>query len=115
MRSYSPPLRPKALILEANTHFPPPYKFSLVSSPKNLSISANIARIQRGLFGCSLSYQVSFLMAFGYWLVSFTHKDALFLQQDLARAVGFTAPIHGRVLRIHGLARDDQPGHVDAS
>lgn len=93
MRSYSPPLRPKALIMEANTHFPPPYKFSLVSSPANMSSDANVARIQRGLFGCSLSHQVSFLLSFGYWLVSFTHKDALFLQQDIARGVGFTAPM----------------------
>ena len=47
---------PKVLILEVNTHIPPPFRFSITRVPDETPAAADV-RIKEGLFGCSLSHQ----------------------------------------------------------
>ncbi|CAE7237201.1 unnamed protein product [Symbiodinium natans] len=86
-------LRPKAVILEVNPHFPPPYKFSVLGVQGPESDGDFWARNMMGLYGCSLSHQVDILRDFGYWLIGFDHKDALFVHKNFAHAFNATAPL----------------------
>lgn len=86
-------LRPKAIILEVNSIFPPPFRFSVTSLGKE-DLNKTKDRIFAGLFGCSLSYQVAVLERFEYWLVGFVHKDALFVHRSLAPLLGANAPMN---------------------
>ncbi|CAE7360039.1 unnamed protein product, partial [Symbiodinium necroappetens] len=87
-------LLPKALILEVNPDYPPPYKFSVTGIQGLTETDGDFwARAMLGLYGCSLSHQVALLREFGYWLIGYHHKDALYVHKHVAHALRASGPL----------------------
>ena len=70
--------KPKAIVMEANIHFPPPMRFALLRADRYDSERRGCA------YGCSLAYQAALLKSYGYTLLQLEWNNAIYVRADAA-------------------------------
>lgn len=77
--------RPKVIIIEVVGCFPPPVKFSYISSPYEMAHSENQMEGEQKwprnccFFGCSVQYAIDTMKSFGYQAVRMLNQDIYFV------------------------------------
>ena len=82
-------LQPAVIIMEVNMMMPPPLMFSKSSFSEHSGRLLNEFLWDTGFWGCSFSYAVRSLRAWGYKLLQLHHIDATFVHES------FMAPFEG--------------------